>query len=374
MAKHAQKRQRLTLLLKILKWAGISLGGVLAAAVAFFLIMFYTPLFPQMRTQYILMTLHTSNPWLATTFFSEETINRVVEENRVEQPEGSTDTALIQIGTTTQSSTTAGTTASTQAAATTTEATTTAATTARPTSGGYNVTTIYEEEGMDVLQITDDEYVARLIRVKDPSRVRLGLCENFMVSGKRGEKLQSICERLGAVAGINAGGFVDEGGHGLGSYPTQLCVKDGEILYADSSLSTYNVIGFNEDNVLVLGQFTKQEIIDNRIRDAIAFKPFLIINGQRANTYGAAGGKDPRAAIGQTADGTVLLLAIDGRQTGMIGANMRTVTDIMWEYGAVTAANIDGGSSTTVVLNNELINKPCGPAGARYLPNGWLVF
>lgn len=375
MAKHAQKRQWGALLLKILKWAGISLGGVLAVVVAFFLIMFYTPLFPEMRTQYILMTLHTSNPWLATTFFSEETINRVVEENRVEQPEGSTDTALIQIGTTTtQSNTTAGTTASTEALATTTEATTTAPTTTRPTSGGYNVTTIYEEEGMDVLQITHDEYVARLIRVKDPSRVRLGLCENFMVSGKRGEKLPSICERLGAVAGINAGGFVDEGGHGLGSYPTQLCVKDGEILYADSSLSTYNVIGFNEDNVLVLGQFTKDEIIENHIRDAIAFKPFLIINGQRANTYGAAGGKDPRAAIGQTADGTVLLLAIDGRQTGMIGANMRTVTDIMWEYGAVTAANIDGGSSTTVVLNNELINKPCGPAGARYLPNGWLVF
>lgn len=371
MAKYATKHKGGRRFLAILKWFGIGVGGVLALVIAFFLTMFYTPLFPEMRTQYILMTLHTSNPWLATAFFSQETIDRVVEENRVVEPEGSTDTNLIQVAATT--GTNAGST-TVATAGTSADVTTTVPTTTRETTGGYTVTTIYEEEGMDILQLREEEYVARLIRVKDPSRVQLGLCENFMASGKRGEKLPSICQRLGAVAGINAGGFVDEGGHGLGSYPTQLCVKDGEILYADSSLSTYNVIGFNQDNVLVLGQFTKEEILEKNIRDAIAFKPFLIVNGKKASTYGAAGGKDPRAAIGQTADGTVLLLTIDGRQAGMVGANMRTVTDIMWEYGAVTAANIDGGSSTTMVLNGEVINKPCGPAGARFLPNGWLVF
>lgn len=378
MAKHVKNETGTkNRVLKILKWTGISIGGVLGLVVAFFLTMFYTPLFPEMRTQYILMTLKTSNPWLATVFFSDETIERVQYENRVEEPEGFTNTDLIQIGgSTTTGSTTSGTTGDGTTDANTTVATTTTTTptTSRPTSGGYDVTTIYEEEGMDILQITDPEYTARLIRVKDPSRVKLGLCEHFMESGKRGEKLLSICNRLGAVAGINAGGFVDEGGHGLGSYPTQLCVKDGEILYADPSLSKYNVIGFNKDNILMVGSFTKEEIIQHNIRDAIAFSPFLIINGQKANTFGAAGGKDPRAAVGQTADGTVLLLTIDGRQVGMEGANMRTVTDIMWEYGAVTAANIDGGSSTTMVLNGEVINSTCGPAGPRYLPNGWLVF
>ena len=114
--------------------------------------------------------------------------------------------------------------------------------------------------------------------------------------------------------------------------------------------------------------------MENNIRDAIAFKPYLILNGKKAAAFGAAGGRDPRAAIGQTADGTVLLLACDGRQSNMEGANMQDLTNIMWEYGAVNAANIDGGSSTTVVVNNQLMNKPCGPAGARFLPNGWLVF
>lgn len=52
---------------------------------------------------------------------------------------------------------------------------------------------------------------------------------------------------------------------------------------------------------------------------------------------------------------------------------MKTVMDIMWEYGAVNAANLDGGSSATMVLNNEIINKPCSLYGPRYLPDGWLV-
>ncbi len=382
MAKHtAPKSAKMQTFLKFLKWFGIGLGSLVGLAVIGFFVFLYAPFFPKARAQYVMMTYHTSNPWLCTAFLPEKTIERILNENRVEEPEGFTDPNLIQISkpTSTVVTTTGGTTVATTVGGgtttvATTKPTTTASETPRTTKGGYNVTTIYQEDGMDVLQFNEKNYVARLIRVKDPSRVKLGLCKNFMVNGSYGEKLPDMCARLGATAGINAGGFVDVGGVGSGNFPTYLCVNNGEILYADPKLSTYNVIGFNEDNVLVLGNFTKQQIIDHKIRDAVSFKPFLIVNGQRAGFYGISGGEDPRAAIGQTADGTVLLLTIDGRQAGMIGGNMRTITDIMWEYGAVTAANLDGGSSTTMVINNQLINKPCGPAGARYLPNGWMVY
>lgn len=373
MAKKTGKGNGARRFLKICKWCGISIAGVLAIIVLGFLTVFYTPFFPAARTQYILMTLHTSNPWLATAFFSQETIDQVVQENRVESPDEDTDVHLVQTAaphTTTAVVDVQATEVPTIAATTTT---TTKPTAPRTTQGGCHVSTIYETDGMDILQFTEKKYVARLIRVKDPSRVQLELCQNFMVKGKYGEKLLNICNRVGAVAGINAGGFQDAGGRGSGNFPTMLCVKDYKILYSDDAIKTHNVVGFNKDNILVLGKFTNQQIIDNHIRDAVEFKPFLIVNGVRSTFYGAAGGADPRAAIGQTADGTVLLLTIDGRQIGMEGGSMKTLTDIMWEYGAITAANLDGGSSTTMVLNGKVINKTCGPAGPRYLPNAWVI-
>ena len=160
MAKHIRTKRRtvkngaLQKVLKVLKWVGIGIGGLLAVIVIGFLTVFYTPFFPKARTQYVLMTLHTSNPWLATFFFSQETIDKIVEDNRVESPDGSTDVGMVK--TNPPVSATTATTAATDTTGTdktenpTTAVTkaTTAATAPRTTAGGYHVTTIYEDAGM----------------------------------------------------------------------------------------------------------------------------------------------------------------------------------------------------------------------------------
>jgi len=79
--------------------------------------------------------------------------------------------------------------------------------------------------------------------------------------------------------------------------------------------------------------------------------------------------------MGQRADGAIIFVVIDGRQlTYSIGANLYDVQEILLRYGAVIAANLDGGSSSVLVKNNEILNKPSSKYGERYLPTAFLVF
>ena len=74
-------------------------------------------------------------------------------------------------------------------------------------------------------------------------------------------------------------------------------------------------------------------------------KALILIKGQGS-------GANPRTAIGQRADGAILLLVTDGRgASGHLGATASDLISVMQEYGAVNAANLDGGSSSTMVYN-----------------------
>ena len=67
----------------------------------------------------------------------------------------------------------------------------------------------------------------------------------------------------------------------------------------------------------------------------------------------SGGGVNPRTVIGQRADGAVIFLAIDGRQAGSLGGSYADIIDIMQEFGAVNACNLDGGSSTVMLYRDQ---------------------
>ncbi len=77
----------------------------------------------------------------------------------------------------------------------------------------------------------------------------------------------------------------------------------------------------------------------------------------------------PRTAIGQREDGAILMLVIDGRQASSLGATLKDVQDIMLQYDAYTATNLDGGSSTTMYHEGEVINNPANSLGERSVPS-----
>jgi exopolysaccharide biosynthesis protein len=223
---------------------------------------------------------------------------------------------------------------------------------------------------IELKNINGKAFKGWMLIIKDPSRVMLGTTENL---GKRGMKLDQIIKKYDAIAGINAGGFADDEGHGTGGTPMGIIIENYKVLYKDNGVK-FSIIAFDKQNRLILGNYTIDDMKKKEIRDAVSFRPFLILNGKASIKSGNGGwGIAPRTAIGQRADGTILMLAIDGRQATSIGATMKDVQDIMVEYGAVNAANLDGGSSTTMYHNGKIVNRPSSSAGPRYLPSAFLV-
>ena len=176
---------------------------------------------------------------------------------------------------------------------------------------------------------------------------------------------------------MNGGGFYDPDWNSNGALPHGTVIKDGKIVssYDDAKMGG-GFIGFDKEDKLVLGRMTDREALNKGLRDAIEFGPYLIVNGKRSFVKGNGGwGIAPRSAIGQRQDGIVLFLVINGRLTSSIGADMVDLCDIMENYGAYNAANLDGGSSSELVIKNKIINTPVagGKNGLRDMATFWVV-
>ena len=143
-------------------------------------------------------------------------------------------------------------------------------------------------------------------------------------------------------------------------------VCNGKYLTQAQYNGSGGIIGFNEDDVLVLTKCTMAEAQKSGIRDAVTFGPFLIVNGTPAKIVGNGGwGVAPRTAIGQRKDGIVLFLIIDGRKGTKQGASIKDLQDIMIDYGAYNASNLDGGTSSVLVVNDQIVNDPIDSTGAH---------
>ena len=216
---------------------------------------------------------------------------------------------------------------------------------------------------------------AHLVAIYHPEKVELIHTKQFNV-GTYGERVMTMCERYGGVVCINGGGFVD---NGMGSdIPVGYVIKDHKIIWTPvgQNENTYrdHNIGLTDDGKLkLMTNATGTEAIKENIKDGMVFGPFLIVNGKPLEIVGDPWGKSPRMAIAQRKDGVMMFLAIDGRNY-IDGATLQDVIDVLPKYGAYNAANLDGGQSSTLVVNGALENNP--PAEAkrtkgRYVVTGW---
>lgn len=329
----------------------ICIGLILGSILGFLL---YGP-YPKFRHWLITTAMTTMNhQYLAKWFYSDKTIDNVLKKNYVKESSEGTDTSKV-------------------------------------TFVDYSKTRVmyknkYEKEILTkdkdndlykLININDGSMRGYLVVIYDPSKVKM---ETASSMGSKGEMLVSIAKRTDSVIAMNASGFIDPNYNSNGGRPYGVVIKDGKIV---SNLEKANVgggvIGFTKDNKLILGKMSGDEALKKGVRDAMEFGPYLIVNGKPSFIKGNGGwGTAPRSAIGQRQDGIVLFLVMDGRDYahGIDGVGMVELTEILAKYGAYNASNLDGGTSSGLVINGELINKPVNGSGeklTRAIPDAWVV-
>lgn len=335
MAKRKKKK-------KILKRTILFIILDLLAFTGFFLM--YGP-FDYFRNLYVSTAMNTmDHQWLAKIFFSDEKIEKIMSSNYFVTIDEDANTDDITIDTSEK----------------------------KTYKDKYEKELLTRDPGNDlykVLELKVGGSNAHLIAIYDPTKVHLISTKQFNV-GTYGERIITMCKRYGGVVCINAGGFVD---NGLGSdIPLGYVIQNGKVTWSDNTKT--NIIGMTKDGKLkLLSNTTGEEAIKKGVVDGLTFEPFLIVNGKELEIVGDPWGSSPRMAIAQRKDGVMMFLSIDG-ENYINGATLQDTIDILKKYGAYNAANLDGGTSSSMVVEGELINNP--PAAAkktngRYVVTGW---
>lgn len=232
-------------------------------------------------------------------------------------------------------------------------------------------------------RITNTNYNGYMLIIDNPLRVHVGYTQYLK---ERGETTSGMAKDHGAAAAINGGGFHDVSGvtdwTGTGAMPTGFVMSGGNVVYRDDGFTDTEksqVIGLDAKGNLIVGNLSVNDLRQKGVTDALQFDnqnypTELVVNGQAAFKGDAGSGRTARTAIGQRkSDNAILLLVLDGRTFTQKGATLGEVQQIMLKYGAQTAANLDGGSSTTMVLNNKVINNPCNALGERTIATCFYV-
>ena len=214
-------------------------------------------------------------------------------------------------------------------------------------------------DGIRIESVEGDTYNAKVMIVRDPSWVYMGIStHNGFSTSIPGKRLNVAIEDEGAIAAVNGGAFNDDSTSRsyVGALPAGLVYSEGECVWTSGKpMETSGFAGFTKDNILVVHKdnISQAQAEELNIRDGCCFGPVLIMNGEiNMEAYNKISGLNPRTAIGQRADGAVIFVCLDGRQASSMGGEYKDVIDIMVEYGAINACNMDGGSSTVMMYRD----------------------
>ena len=334
------------------KWYKFGIGFFtfcnICALICFFLA--YGP-FSYLRDLFVTTAMRTmTHKYLANVLYSTETIQTILANNITLEPDEIMDASEIKIGQIEEP---------------------------EVYSSIYEEHVLKKDEGNDlykIIRIDEKGYKGWITFIYDPTKVQLAVTKDL---GKVGERVTAMAKRTNAKVAINGAGFMDyainPGGH-----PTGYVIKDGKIVWSRNRGGNWGggTIGFNQDGVMLLLKDRGKAAVKKGVYNGVDFGPFLIVNGKSGEVKGNGGwGIHPRTVIGQRKDGIVIFLTIDGRTTESIGIGLNDVIEIMKRYDAYNVANLDGGSSTVLVVDGKVKNNPVAftNTGERGVATAWIV-
>ncbi len=292
-----------------------------------------------------------THQYLATWFYDDATIQKVLNKNKVQEVNEISDTNTVVVEKTSDEE--------------------------KTYENEYEKAVLEkdpEHEDYKIIEIEGKGYTGYLAVIYDPSRIKTVYTKKI---GTSGQYLTTMAKDNDALIAINGGGFEDPNFNSNGAEPLGITFSRGKLITSKSYSGSGGLIGFTEENKLVLGKMTVKQAQEMKIRDGVTFGPFLIVNGKPSSVLGNGGwGTAPRTAIGQRKDGIVLFLVVDGRTVKRPGADMNDLIEIMQKYGAYNAANLDGGTSSVMVVNGKIINDPVDSTGAhktRFISTGFIL-
>lgn len=351
------KRIILRALLAVFTLLFLVVGGLLGAI----MIVEFGPS-EKARDLFVVSMMETSAAqFLATSFLGQEKVDEIMAANAMQNTDDITDTELVVIGGKKDG----------EGKKPAEEAGGEVKKELIPGSDGQEVDP--DGDGIDIVDVVGSAYRGKMMIVYDPTRVFVGVSGEFG-EDKHGKTIDEIYGSYDNIAaGINGGGWDDRPGHGTGGEPYGIVMSQGEVLWGGPLSTSWECCAITNEGKLIVGTFSIQKAIDMGVTDAAKYGPTLIVNNVPTESLGRGGGLNPRTAIGQRADGAMLLLTVDGRQSHSLGASLVDVQDIMLKFEAVNAYNLDGGSSTSMLYKGEHINSNASLIGLRKMCTAFLV-
>lgn len=218
----------------------------------------------------------------------------------------------------------------------------------------------YHDDSLDVRIETfrrhDTTVMAVYVKIAHPSQLRTTTAAPKYPS-KKTMPVSKMVERVGGVLGINGDYF---------SYHSDGIVVRNGVAFRERPNKGRDTLIIDENGDFTILHPTSKEnygAFDKKIIHAFCFGPGLVIDGQPLTDLKTVmldcgkGKKTQRIALGQTGPLEYLILTCEGPENaGSVGMDLLQMAQLCLEMGMINAYNLDGGSSSTVVLNNEKIN------------------